>query len=245
MGEKGRLAVWAAGFLGMAVFCIGAALLPGERAPEAGRGESVPAAGNGGGGAGTAGWGRDGRGSSAPSGRIAGPVDEALAADIVRAFAEAGTPFFEDPASLTLPQMEEAAIWLMIERGEMPGPEGGKVYLAGGTLMGWIETVFGLSGLPPEDCAFGEYDAESDRMVLPAAAFFPVYAPVAGEAEADGEGFVLPVSLLSPRGGKGTSRGTSTCRNRSGRRYWPSKTAGSGRTGGGRGMISLLRSGDE
>ena len=27
MGEKGRLAVWAAGFLGMAVFCIGAALL--------------------------------------------------------------------------------------------------------------------------------------------------------------------------------------------------------------------------
>ncbi len=207
MGEKGRLAVWATGFLGMAVFCIGAALLPGERAPEAGRGESVPAAETALGAPERQDGEETGAGSSAPSGRIAGPVDEALAADIVRAFAEAGTPFFEDPASLTLPQMEEAAIWLMIERGEMPGPEGGKVYLAGGTLMGWVETVFGLSGLPPEDCALGEYDAESDRMVLPAAAFFPVYAPVAGEAEADGEGFVLPVSLLSPEGWEGDVQG--------------------------------------
>ena len=125
MGEKGRLAVWAAGFLGMAVFCIGAALLPGERAPEAGRRESVPAAETALGAPERQGGEETGAGSSAPSGRIAGPVDEALAADIVRAFAEAGTPFFEDPASLTLPQMEEAAIWLMIERGEMPGPEGG------------------------------------------------------------------------------------------------------------------------
>lgn len=205
MGEIRRLALPALGFIGMVLFCIGAALLP--EAPEAGQTGNLPVAE-------TAEGSPDqqtGEGAaaqpSAPSGRIAGPVDEALAGDIVRAFAEAGTPYFEDPASLSLPQMEEAAIWLMIERGEMPLPEGGRVYLAGGTLMGWVETVFGLSGLPPEDCALGEYDAEGDRMVLPAAAFFPAYTPVVGDPEREGDGFVLPVSLLSPDGWEGDVEG--------------------------------------
>ena len=78
----------------MAVFCIGAALLPGERAPEAGRGESVPAAETAEGAPERQGGEETSSGSSVPSGRIAGPVNEDLAADIIRAFAEAGTPFF-------------------------------------------------------------------------------------------------------------------------------------------------------
>ncbi len=199
MGEKGRrLLTVGVGGITLAACCFIAAMLPEREPSESFHRESLSA---------SVLPESSPPESSSGSGRIEGPITEALAEDAARAFAEAGTPFFTDPAALTLPQMEEAALWLMIERGEMPLPEGGEVRVEGGTLMEWVETLFGISGLPPEDCAMGSYNPESDQLILPAAAFFPVYAPVVEEPEWEGNELTLRVSLFSPEGWEGDVEG--------------------------------------
>ena len=99
-------------------------------------------------------------------------LGESLAAEALTAFAAAGTPFFTDVSGLTAAQMEEAALWLLMARGEMPLPEDGEVRLPAGTLMAAVETLFGLSVLP-EGCALAAYDPESGCFTLPAGALFP------------------------------------------------------------------------
>lgn len=141
--------------------------------------------------------------SPAPS---PGPVGESLAAEALTAFAAAGTPFFTDVSVLTAPQMEEAALWLLMARGEMPLPEDGEVRLPAGTLMAAVEALFGLSVLP-EGCALAAYDPESGCFTLPAGALFPAQVAVPGPASGQGASFTMSAALYPASGWEGDTDG--------------------------------------
>lgn len=133
-------------------------------------------------------------------------LGESLAAEALTAFAAAGTPFFTDVSVLTAPQMEEAALWLLMARGEMPLPEDGEVRLPAGTLMAAVETLFGLSVLP-EGCALAAYDPESGCFTLPAGALFPAQVAVPGPASGQGASFAMSAALYPASGWEGDTDG--------------------------------------
>ncbi len=130
-------------------------------------------------------------------------LTEEQAQQLAVCLAEAGTPFFTDPAALTAAQIEEAALWWGMEQGMMPSAAWGTVTLPAEQLLAWAEKLFGRAELVPSDCALAEYDPEQDAFLLPAAAIRPAYYPVLSAAvQTDGE-TRLEVSLLSADGWEG------------------------------------------
>lgn len=219
MDEKGRLAAMAAVFIGLSVFCWGTAIwsgqadfvaagtLPETQAVSAVREEPVSLAES------VQSEAESSSSEPAQSGtaqedEVYTPLTDEEARLLAGCLASAGTPFFEHISSLSVPQLETAALWWGMERGEMPECKNGVVTLTAETVLGWIWKLFGVEGIFPEDCGLADYDPEQDAFVLAAAAVFPAHYPVvSGTAQTDSGETQVRVSLLSVDGWEGDVMG--------------------------------------
>lgn len=157
----------------------------------------------------------------APEEVFAGGEDEEQAlnaeekAALLRALAGAGTPFFDDPNTLTDGELIRAAVWYRMEMGKMPAPENGRVVLSEETVKNDILTLFGRMEVSFSEAGLGgeiSYDPEERTLSLPAAALTPkLYARIES-----GESDTLTAALYPTEGWEGDVLGN---------RYLPAQSA--------------------
>ena len=140
-------------------------------------------------------------------------------AALLRALAGAGTPFFDDPNTLTDGELIRAAVWYRMETGKMPAPENGRVVLSEETVKSDILALFGRTVVRAE-VLFSEaepdgeisYNSEERTLSLPAAALTPHFYARIESIESD----TLTAALYPTEGWEGDVLGN---------RYLPAQSA--------------------
>ncbi len=140
---------------------------------------------------------------------IRAELTNAQALALGRALAAAGTPFFDDPAQLSAPQLEEAVIWYLMETGGMPPTSGGQVALPAAEVWQLAGELFGALPGQPEDCALAVYDREQDAFCMTAGVCIPVYDALEETVREEGNQRFYRMQLYPPDGWEGDVLGNA------------------------------------
>lgn len=130
-------------------------------------------------------------------------LSEQQAVALAAAFSAAGTPFFEDPSTLTTVEQQEAIIWYLMETGGMPAAVDGQVVLSGTEMSDLAGELFGTSISSPEDCELAAYDREQDVFILTAGVCIPDSAAVFESAQQQDNRTLYRMQLYPPDGWEG------------------------------------------
>lgn len=130
-------------------------------------------------------------------------LSEQQAVALAAAFSAAGTPFFEDPSTLTTVEQQEAIIWYLMETGGMPAAADGQVVLSGTEMSDLAGDLYGTSISSPEDCALAAYDREQDVFILTAGVCIPDSAAVFESVQQQDNRTLYRMQLYPPDGWEG------------------------------------------
>ncbi len=130
-------------------------------------------------------------------------LSEPQAVALAAAFSAAGTPFFEDPSTLTAVEQQEAVIWYLMETGSMPAAVDGQVVLPAADVSELSMKLFGAGIYSPEDCALAAYDREQDAFILTAGICIPSRAAVFESAQQQDGRTLYRMQLYPPDGWEG------------------------------------------
>lgn len=130
-------------------------------------------------------------------------LSEQQAVALAAAFSAAGTPFFEDPSTLTTVEQQEAIIWYLMETGGMPAAADGQVVLSGTEMSDLAGDLYGTSISSPEDCALAAYDREQDVFILTAGVCIPDSAAVFESVQQQDNRILYRMQLYPPDGWEG------------------------------------------
>lgn len=210
MGEKTRLTAMAAVFIALSVFCWGTSVWSaGQEAALAGQQSEWIQADYG---------YTDELLSSFPESDTASAdmaasvqlqtdsrqvLSEQQAVALAAAFSAAGTPFFEDPSSLTVVQQQEAVIWYLMETGNMPAAVNGQVTLPGTEVADLAGKLFGTVIRSPQDCAMAAYSWEQDAFILTAGVCIPENAAIFESVQQQDDRSLYRMQLYPPDGWEG------------------------------------------
>ena len=210
MGEKTRLTAMAAVFIALSVFCWGTSVWSaGQGTALAGQQSDWIQSDENGTDEGLSALSESDTVSADAQAAVQQQTDsrqvlsEQQAVALAAAFSAAGTPFFEDPSTLTTVEQQEAVIWYLMETGGMPAAVDGQVVLSGTEMSDLAGELFGTSISSPEDCALAAYDREQDVFILTAGVCIPDSAAVFESVQQQDNRTLYRMQLYPPDGWEG------------------------------------------
>ena len=219
MGEKARLTAMAAVFIALSVFCLGTSVWSaGQETALAGQQGEWLQAGYDYTEESLSSFSESDTVSADAAASVQSQIDSRMvlsqqqAVALAAAFSAAGTPFFEDPSSLTVVQQQEAVIWYLMETGNMPSAVNGQVVLPGTEVADLAGKLFGTVIDSPQDCAMAAYSMEQDAFILTAGVCIPENAAVFESSVQQDNRTLYRIQLYPPDGWEGDVLGNELYR---------------------------------